>query len=96
MSDLTFTTTKPIIPAFARLQRALSPLVEPALRIATGLPPGDDALRRAVSAETAAEYDRLTQEAIERDVFGAPTYVLDGEIFWGQDRLDLLERKLAR
>jgi len=29
------------------------------------------------------------------DVFGVPTYVLDGEPFWGQDRLDLLERKLA-
>ena len=37
MSDLTLTTAKPIIPALAPLQRALSPLVEPALRIATGL-----------------------------------------------------------
>jgi 2-hydroxychromene-2-carboxylate isomerase len=53
-------------------------------------------LALANSAETAAEYELLTQEAIERDVFGAPTYVLDGELFWGQDRLDLLERKLAR
>jgi len=53
-------------------------------------------LALAKSAEIAAEYERLTQEAIERDVFGAPTYVLDGELFWGQDRLDLLERKLAR
>ncbi|MBP6768586.1 MAG: DsbA family protein, partial [Reyranella sp.] len=28
-------------------------------------------------------------------VFGAPSYVIDGEIFWGQDRLDFVERKLA-
>ena len=28
-------------------------------------------------------------------VFGAPSYVLDGEIFWGQDRLDFLERALV-
>ena len=53
-------------------------------------------LQLAKSAATRAEYERLTQAAIGRDVFGAPTYVLDGELFWGQDRLDLLERKLAR
>jgi 2-hydroxychromene-2-carboxylate isomerase len=32
--------------------------------------------------------------ANEAEVFGAPTYVIDGEPFWGQDRLDLLERLL--
>jgi 2-hydroxychromene-2-carboxylate isomerase len=53
-------------------------------------------LALARSAPTAAEYARLTREAIDRDVFGAPTYVLDGELFWGQDRLELLERKLTR
>lgn len=42
-----------------------------------------------------AEYDRLTQEAIDRQVFGAPTYVIDGEPFWGQDRLDFVDRALA-
>ncbi len=31
----------------------------------------------------------------ECGVFGAPTYVLDGERFWGQDRLDFLDRALA-
>jgi carboxymethylenebutenolidase len=41
-------------------------------------------------------YDGYTQEAIERQVFGAPTYVFEGEPFWGQDRLDFLERALAR
>jgi carboxymethylenebutenolidase len=29
-------------------------------------------------------------------VFGAPSYVIDGEIFWGQDRLDFVQRRLAR
>ena len=39
-------------------------------------------------------YDLDTQRAIDMGVFGAPTYVLDGEMFWGQDRLDFVERKL--
>ena len=37
-----------------------------------------------------------TQEAMERQVFGAPTYIYKDELFWGQDRLDFLERALAR
>jgi carboxymethylenebutenolidase len=36
-----------------------------------------------------------TRRAIELGVFGAPSYVIDGEIFWGQDRLEFVERKLA-
>ncbi|PWT72037.1 MAG: 2-hydroxychromene-2-carboxylate isomerase, partial [Proteobacteria bacterium] len=40
-------------------------------------------------------YDRYTKEAIDAQVFGAPTYVVDRELFWGQDRLELLERKLS-
>jgi 2-hydroxychromene-2-carboxylate isomerase len=43
----------------------------------------------------AAAHDAYTQEAIDRDVFGAPTYAYRGELFWGQDRLDFLERALA-
>ncbi len=56
----------------------------------------DALLASAGSPQIDAEYQRLTQEAIERDVFGAPTYAYGGELFWGQDRLDLLERALAR
>jgi 2-hydroxychromene-2-carboxylate isomerase len=37
-----------------------------------------------------------TQAALARGVFGAPSYVISDEIFWGQDRLDFVERKLAR
>ena len=36
-----------------------------------------------------------TAQAIDAGVFGAPSYVIDGEIFWGQDRLDFVERRLA-
>ncbi|MBL8834587.1 MAG: 2-hydroxychromene-2-carboxylate isomerase, partial [Rhodospirillales bacterium] len=49
----------------------------------------------AQSAETKAIYDAYTQEAIDRQVFGAPTYIYKDELFWGQDRLDFLERALA-
>lgn len=41
-------------------------------------------------------YEFNTQAAIDAGVFGAPSYVVDGEIFWGQDRLDFLQRRLAR
>lgn len=40
-------------------------------------------------------YEAYTQAAIDAGVFGAPSYVIDGEIFWGQDRLDFVERVLA-
>jgi 2-hydroxychromene-2-carboxylate isomerase len=48
------------------------------------------------AGRTAERYDAYTREAIERGVFGVPTYALDGELFWGQDRLDFLARKLAK
>lgn len=41
-------------------------------------------------------YEADTKEAIDTGVFGAPSYVIDGEIFWGQDRLDFVERALRR
>ncbi len=37
-----------------------------------------------------------TAAALERGVFGAPSYVIGEEIFWGQDRLEFVERRLAR
>jgi len=49
----------------------------------------------ASSDETRARYQALTDEALERGVFGAPTYFYNGEMFWGQDRLDFLDRALA-
>lgn len=60
---------------------------------------GHDGRNLEKSAQTAsvqAEYDRNTDEAIAANVFGAPWYVVDGENFWGQDRLDFVERALNR
>jgi 2-hydroxychromene-2-carboxylate isomerase len=51
---------------------------------------------QAGSAEIAALYVMHSQEAIARGVFGSPTYGLNDELFWGQDRLDFLDRALAR
>ena len=52
----------------------------------------DDSQSQAVHER----YERDSQRAIDVGVFGAPTYVIDGEMFWGQDRLDFVERRLAR
>jgi 2-hydroxychromene-2-carboxylate isomerase len=49
----------------------------------------------AKSDEARTRYDELTEEAIELQVFGAPTYVYNKEVFWGQDRLDFLARALT-
>ena len=57
---------------------------------------GPRLLHAAQSAATAERYDALTQEAILRQVFGAPTYIYRDEPFWGQDRLDFLDRALQR
>jgi len=71
------------------------PVTLGALAADCGLDPAALAAR-AASADMSARYKALTQEAIDRGVFGAPTYVVDGEPFWGQDRLDFLARKLAK
>jgi 2-hydroxychromene-2-carboxylate isomerase len=48
-------------------------------------------------AELDALHEQYTREALTAGVFGAPSYVLpSGEIFWGQDRLELLERALKQ
>lgn len=55
-----------------------------------------ETLLGAAAAQAArAKFEAYTQEAIERGVFGAPSYVIDGEIFWGQDRLDFVAPALA-
>jgi 2-hydroxychromene-2-carboxylate isomerase len=53
-------------------------------------------LEQAHSQAVQQRYDADTARAIEKGVFGAPSYVVDGEMFWGQDRLDFVERKLLR
>jgi len=51
-------------------------------------------LDRATDADIQATFQANTDEAIERSVFGSPTYFVDGDMFYGQDRLELIERAL--
>jgi 2-hydroxychromene-2-carboxylate isomerase len=51
----------------------------------------------ASDTELDALHEQFTKEALTAGVFGAPSFVLpSGEIFWGQDRLELLERALKK
>jgi 2-hydroxychromene-2-carboxylate isomerase len=52
-------------------------------------------LTAARQPATLEAYERNSDEALARGVFGAPTYVYRDALFWGQDRLDFLERALA-
>lgn len=51
-------------------------------------------LARAESEATGRVYDATPDDALAAGVFGSPSYVLDGEVFWGQDRLELLDAAL--
>lgn len=53
-----------------------------------------DLRAKMADVDPAAIRERETAEALDRGVFGAPTYHLGDEMFWGQDRLDFLERRL--
>ena len=74
--------------------------------------PGDPVTLAELMADTGMDADQVialgseprwaerrladTQAALDRGVFGAPSYVIGDEIFWGQDRLGFVERRLAR
>ncbi len=50
-----------------------------------------------IVAETKIElYHSLAEKAAKLNVFGSPTYVVNKEIFWGQDRLNLLEEHVSK
>jgi len=53
-------------------------------------------LVQSQQADVQSLYQTHTEEALKLGVFGAPTYVVNGELFWGQDRLDFLERRLQQ
>ncbi len=57
---------------------------------------GRQLLKTSETASVQAEYDRNTDDANAANVFGAPWYVFEGEGYWGQDRLDFLERAFAK
>ena len=50
--------------------------------------------KQAETEEIKNIYLSNSQEAIDKGVFGAPSFILDNELFWGQDRLDFLEDKI--
>jgi 2-hydroxychromene-2-carboxylate isomerase len=52
--------------------------------------PGQQLVERSQTEEISAAYEKNRQDALAADVFGSPVYVLDGEVFWGQDRIELL------
>lgn len=57
---------------------------------------GESILATSGDAAIAARYADYTQEAIDRSVFGSPTYFVDGDMFYGQDRLELVARALKQ
>jgi 2-hydroxychromene-2-carboxylate isomerase len=57
---------------------------------------GRELLEAANAEAVRAEYRGNTERALAAGVFGSPFYVLSGELFWGQDRLDMLERAIVR
>ncbi|MBT6065728.1 MAG: 2-hydroxychromene-2-carboxylate isomerase, partial [Proteobacteria bacterium] len=48
----------------------------------------------ADSSEVDVIYRQNTQDALDLSVFGSPTYIVDGDMFYGQDHLELVERAL--
>jgi 2-hydroxychromene-2-carboxylate isomerase len=52
--------------------------------------PGAQLVERSGTEEIGKIYEQNRQDALAADVFGSPAYVLDGEVFWGQDRIELL------
>ena len=56
--------------------------------------PAGELLTAAKSSGSKMRYDQNVRDAIAIEVIGSPSYVLNGEVFWGQDRLDLLDDAL--
>ena len=52
-------------------------------------------LQTASKEEASKALEENTQRAIDADVFGVPSYVIEGEVYWGQDRLNFLEDHLS-
>lgn len=89
----------------AFLQRAFPAVWEEQLNLAdpatlaaladdSGLP-GKQLIERSQTEEIGAAYEQNRRDAVAADVFGSPAYVLDGEVFWGQDRIELLADALT-
>jgi 2-hydroxychromene-2-carboxylate isomerase len=72
-------------------------IAEPRVRAAIADENGYDGAKLLAaerSERVQAVYRAYSTEAEQIGVFGAPTFVIAGELFWGQDRLDFVDRKL--
>ena len=78
---------------WAEQRNVADPAVLAALLAEAGLPA--NLLDAAAMDAAAQKYAAYTAEARDLGVFGAPSYVINGEIFWGQDRLDFVQRRLV-
>ena len=56
---------------------------------------GEALIAAAGSPEVKAELARATEQAINDGIFGVPSFVYEGELFWGADRIDSLLRRIA-
>lgn len=84
--------------AFAAVFAAEQNLADEAVLAALLAQAGFDAegiIAAAKNDDARAAYDANLAAAMARGVFGAPSYVLEGEIFWGQDRISCLDEALA-
>jgi len=57
---------------------------------------GNDLLKEASDPKWAALRQSQSDAAVKRGVFGAPSYCVEDQIYWGQDRLDFVQRHLKR
>lgn len=57
---------------------------------------GAQLLEDSANESNAAIYEKNTHEAIAKGAFGAPTYIIGDDIYWGQDRLFFVEKKLQQ
>lgn len=72
----------------------LDPKVRQAIAEEQGLD-GAKYVAREDAPDVVAQWERNLAEAVERGMFGTPNYIYKGELFWGQDRLEFLDRALA-
>ena len=54
----------------------------------------DEIMSLAKTSECTKTFENYTSKAIKNDVFGAPTFIVEDQVYWGQDRLDFVERHL--
>ena len=48
----------------------------------------DEVLKKVETSDIEAIYEKNTNTAFKSGVFGSPTFIYDGEVFWGDDRLE--------